>query len=189
MGADDPERRCLVSRESGPAGALLRLVLSPEGEVFPDYRAKLGGRGAWVTPTRAAIEELEKKPGLCSRAWSTQARTAGLLLKVQEANQRAVEEALAIASRSGVLTGGKDAVRDALVSGLAECLVLANDTSPRLCDDLRSRAGELPVFTVHLSVDELGQRIGKGARSALVVRRSAASRALLRELRWQAALR
>jgi predicted RNA-binding protein YlxR (DUF448 family) len=32
MGAEDPERRCLVNRESGPSGALLRLVLSPEGE-------------------------------------------------------------------------------------------------------------------------------------------------------------
>ena len=55
MGAEDPERRCLVNRESGPNGALLRLVLSPEGEVFPDYRGRLGGRGAWVTPNRAAI--------------------------------------------------------------------------------------------------------------------------------------
>ncbi|HKC02530.1 MAG TPA: DUF448 domain-containing protein, partial [Sphingomicrobium sp.] len=40
-----PERTCILTRRKAAPGALIRLALSPEGEVAPDVRARAPGRG------------------------------------------------------------------------------------------------------------------------------------------------
>ncbi|MGD9812036.1 MAG: YlxR family protein, partial [Sphingobium sp.] len=46
------ERRCILSGERASPDHLVRLALSPEGEVMPDVRAKAPGRGAWIGVSR-----------------------------------------------------------------------------------------------------------------------------------------
>lgn len=53
---NSPERRCVLSGENYPREELIRLAISPEGEVLPDPQAKAPGRGAWIAPDRAALE-------------------------------------------------------------------------------------------------------------------------------------
>lgn len=154
-----------------------------------DYRGKLPGRGAWVEPSRQAVEELERKPGLLRRSLRAHADTKGLLAKVQAANRKAVLDAVSLCQRAGVLRGGKEGVRGALASGSALALVLASDASPRLVTDLRSRAKELPVVALDLDTSELGNRVGKGPRAALAVLASKPGRHLVCELRRYMALR
>ena len=48
---DGPERRCIVTRATGPKEGLIRFVLGPDDEVVPDLAGKLPGRGIWVAPT------------------------------------------------------------------------------------------------------------------------------------------
>ena len=43
-----PERKCILSGEHGARDKLIRLALSPDGEVLPDVRARAPGRGAWI---------------------------------------------------------------------------------------------------------------------------------------------
>ena len=45
-------RMCAVSREVKPVDELIRFVLSPQGEVVPDLKRKLPGRGLWITHAR-----------------------------------------------------------------------------------------------------------------------------------------
>ncbi len=45
------ERTCIVNRRSGSPDGLVRFVVGPEGDVVPDVKARLPGRGAWVTAT------------------------------------------------------------------------------------------------------------------------------------------
>ena len=40
---------------------MLRFVVGPSGEVVPDVKRKLPGRGIWITATRAALEEAVKR--------------------------------------------------------------------------------------------------------------------------------
>ena len=40
---DEPERRCIVTRETGPKAGLIRFVASPEGVVVPDVAGRLPG--------------------------------------------------------------------------------------------------------------------------------------------------
>ena len=53
--ADIPERRCIVTRETGPRGGLIRFVVSPDGEVVPDLAEKLLGRGLWLGASRDIV--------------------------------------------------------------------------------------------------------------------------------------
>ena len=182
-----PERTCIATREKADQSDLIRLLRSPDGEVLVDYRGRLGGRGAWVLPRRAAIATLEKKPRILSRALRGPVKTEGLLTAVLAANRLAVEGALSLAARSGSVVGGGERVRGALRSDRAAALVLASDASPRGSKDLTRRAGVLPVVVLHFDRDALGAHVGRGPRAELVVLRGKAGDYLLRELhRWLA---
>ena len=50
------ERTCILSRRQDARDRLIRLALSPDGEVLPDIRARAPGRGAWIGVGRAALE-------------------------------------------------------------------------------------------------------------------------------------
>src|SRR5690606_7423654 len=54
---DGPERRCVLTGAHGGRDALLRLAVSPDGEVLPDALARAPGRGAWVGVDREALAE------------------------------------------------------------------------------------------------------------------------------------
>ena len=42
-------RMCAVSREVRPVDELIRFVVAPSGEVIPDLKRKLPGRGLWLS--------------------------------------------------------------------------------------------------------------------------------------------
>ena len=50
------ERRCILSGDTLPRDTLVRLAISPDGDVLPDPGAKAPGRGAWIAPDRQALE-------------------------------------------------------------------------------------------------------------------------------------
>lgn len=54
-------RTCVGCRQESGRGELLRLVEAPDGRVVLDARSRIGGRGAWVHPTRACIENAVKR--------------------------------------------------------------------------------------------------------------------------------
>lgn len=54
--ASGSERRCVLTGASHPRECLVRLAISPSGEVLPDPGAKAPGRGAWIVPDRATLE-------------------------------------------------------------------------------------------------------------------------------------
>ncbi|MCW2362546.1 MULTISPECIES: DUF448 domain-containing protein [Sphingobium] len=51
------ERRCILSSTHAGPAALIRLAISPDGDVLPDVRARAPGRGAWLGVDRATLEE------------------------------------------------------------------------------------------------------------------------------------
>jgi predicted RNA-binding protein YlxR (DUF448 family) len=59
-----PQRTCVGCRETAPRGELLRLVRRADGGVRPDAAARLPGRGAWVHPRAACLEQAVRRGGL-----------------------------------------------------------------------------------------------------------------------------
>ena len=61
-----PERRCILSGDHGSRDGLLRLAISPDGDVLPDVLARAPGRGAWIGVTRAELEDAISSVKFCS---------------------------------------------------------------------------------------------------------------------------
>src|SRR5437588_340918 len=56
-----PERTCVLTRRKATKDELIRLALSPEGEVAPDVRARAPGRGAWIGVARSELDAANAK--------------------------------------------------------------------------------------------------------------------------------
>ena len=55
-----PIRRCLVTGEQLPKQALLRIVLTPQGQLMVDPSGKINGRGAYIQKNIDLLERLKK---------------------------------------------------------------------------------------------------------------------------------
>ncbi|TDR87080.1 RNA-binding protein [Enterovirga rhinocerotis] len=163
-----PERTCIVTRTTLPQSDLMRFVLGPEGEVVPDLRGRLPGRGAWVTPSAAILAEAVKRR-LFSRAFKREAKASpDLVAVVDDALVRDLTGALGLANKAGALTCGFGKVEAALRSGQAAVLIhareAAEDGRRKLANALRN-AAPAPIFPVptydDLSGDDLDMALGR----------------------------
>src|SRR3954469_8675420 len=87
-------RMCAVRRAVRPIGELIRFVVSPQGEVVPDLKRKLPGRGLWVTASRQTVAEAVRRNHF-SRGFRRDVRAAPTLpLETENLLVRGVIEAL-----------------------------------------------------------------------------------------------
>jgi predicted RNA-binding protein YlxR (DUF448 family) len=181
----------VVTRENASPNGLVRVCLGPDNVVYVDYGARLGGRGAWLTPRRDVIATAEAKPGLLARALEAEGGcvTAGLLERVREANLRSVADLLSLSARAGALASGAEQAQAAVRSGELLGLLVASDASATSLADAQGAREDLVVWSVPWDREELGRRIGKGPRAIVALRPSAPTRALAEQLRRMQDLR
>ena len=129
-----PERSCILTRTAAPQDDLLRLALSPDGEVLPDPRARAPGRGAWLGVDRTALEAAMAKghlKGALARAF----KGATLLVlddlpdRIEAALTRTLLDRLGIEMRSGHVVLGSDRLQEQARSGKLALLLHAADAS------------------------------------------------------------
>jgi len=139
---DETERRCIVTRESGPKAGLIRFVLDPGGLVVPDLAGRLPGRGLWVTAERAALERAAAR-GLFARAARRPVTVPeGMVAGIEVMLARRVVDGIALARKAGEAVAGLEKVKAALVAGEAVLLIQAADGSARGRAALRPPEGE-----------------------------------------------
>ena len=129
------ERTCILSREHGSREGLVRLALSPAGEVLPDIRAKAPGRGAWIGVSRAELDAAIAKgklKGALARAFKTNAVTipADLSAQIADQLQRAFLDRLGLEARAGHIVTGTAKIDAAARSGQVHLLLHAADARP-----------------------------------------------------------
>ena len=157
--ADGPERKCLATGETQPKAGLIRFVLGPDAQVFPDVMGKLPGRGVYVTSTREALEMAVKKK-LFARGFKAQVVVPdGLVEEVERQVLKRVVDLISLARKSGDAIAGYEKVKDWLIKEEARVLIQATDGSGR---------GKSKLSTPHrgkyigwLTADELGQAFGR----------------------------
>ena len=66
-----PMRQCLGCREMKPKKELIRVVRSPEGKIFLDFKGKANGRGAYICPDEQCLKKAVKARAI-ERAFSAQ---------------------------------------------------------------------------------------------------------------------
>jgi predicted RNA-binding protein YlxR (DUF448 family) len=107
-------RMCAVTRQVRPIDELIRFVVAPSGEVIPDLKRKLPGRGLWVSGSRAAVAEAVRRHQF-SKGFKREVRASATLAADTEALLvRGAIEALAMAAKAGQVISGFGKVEDAL---------------------------------------------------------------------------
>lgn len=167
-------RMCAVTRVVRPIDELIRFVVAPQGEVIPDLKRKLPGRGLWVSASRQAVAEAVRRNQF-SKGFKREVRAAATLAADTEALLvRSVSEALAMAAKAGQVVSGFSKVEGALKPGQAQNSVSvlihasdgAADGSRKLDAIVRQNAGigdespELPVVTA-LTSEQLDLALGR----------------------------
>jgi len=132
--ARSPERTCILSRRTAARNALIRLALSPDGEVAPDVRAKAPGRGAWIGVDRSALETAQAKGKLkaaLARAFkSGEVRVpADLGERTEAALRQATLDRLGLEARAGNLILGSERIETSARRGQVALLLHAADAS------------------------------------------------------------
>lgn len=159
------ERRCIVSGEVADEANLIRFALGPDDVVTPDVAAKLPGRGAWVTATRAKVEEAAKK-GAFSRGFKTNAKAPGGLADLTELLlAKRCLDMLGMARRGGAIAMGATQVDSAIRSAPAFVLIEAKDGAEEGREKLMSLHiglwGAAPPAVCCFGGEELGVALGR----------------------------
>ena len=168
-----PERRCILTGATAPREGLIRLAISPDGDVLPDVLARAPGRGAWVGVTRAELEAAlanGKLKGALARAFRGARLTIPQDLpdKVENALVRAILDRLGLEMRAGKLILGTDRIaeqaRMGRVAWLGHAADAADDGSRKLDQAFRvgSDAEGTDLRGVRLSLDRAALSVALG---------------------------
>lgn len=163
-------RMCAVTRQVRPIDELIRFVVSPQGEVIPDLKRKLPGRGLWVSASRQTVAEAVRRNQF-SKGFKRDVRVAPTLATDTEGLLvRGVTEALAMAAKAGQVISGFSKVEDALEQRQVQALIHASDGAAdgiRKLDAIaRQNAGindesrEIPVVAA-LTSEQLDLALGR----------------------------
>ena len=186
-------RMCAVSRVVRPIEELIRFVVGPTGEVVPDIKRKLPGRGLWITGSRQEVAEAVRRHHF-SRGFKTNVRAAPTLADDTEALLvRSCVEALGIAAKARQVVSGFAKVESALSQqqgrSALSALIHAADGAPdgiRKLDALARQieaskgptAPALPIVTCLISA-ELDLALGRANVIHAALLAGPASRTLL----------
>jgi len=167
-------RMCAVSREQRPVDELIRFVVGPNGEVVPDLKRKLPGRGLWISASRQAVAEAVRRHQF-SRGFKRDVRvTATLAADIENLLSQSAVEALAIAAKAGQVVSGFAKVEAALTARqgatAVQALIHASDGAEdgirKLDAQARQNAGnragtpQIPAVTA-LTSAELDLALGR----------------------------
>jgi uncharacterized protein len=152
---EEAERRCIVTRESGPKAGLIRFVAGPGDEVVPDLAGRLPGRGLWVSADAAVLDRAVGKGHFARAAKRPLRAPADLRSRVERLLAERLVDLVALARKAGQAVAGQEKTKAALVAGEAALLLQAADGSTRERAQLRPPAGENTLVSC-LFADELG---------------------------------
>ncbi|WP_210254793.1 RNA-binding protein [Methylocapsa sp. S129] len=124
------ERTCVVTGEKGPPEGMIHFALSPGGDVVPDLRRKLPGRGVWTKLSSAIVAEAVRKQAF-SRGFKTKAAAPpDLAAKLDSMIEQDALQFLSIVNKAGLIVTGAAKVEAAIRGGDILALIHALDGSP-----------------------------------------------------------
>ena len=154
-----PERKCIATGDVQPKHGLIRFVIGPDNQVYPDILGKLPGRGIYVSADRAALELAVKKKAFARSAKQPVTLPDGLIDEVEQQLARRVVDLISLQRKAGKAVAGYEKVKGWLQTEEAEVLIQAVDGSGR---------GKSKLSTPHyghyigwLTADELGLAFGR----------------------------
>jgi len=185
-GAEKPQRSCVSCHETRDKDALIRYVLSPEGEVLPDLEERLPGRGAYTCiDSRCLKTAIERR--LFNRSFKRDVITMSsdaMITALSSQMRFRILGYLGLANRAGKVVPGSALVCEALRGrNIPELILVAVDASEGISGKVFRLAAAHNVRAERtLSKDDFGSILGKSPRSAIAVKRSGFTARLVREI-------
>ena len=156
-----PERRCVATGARLPKSELVRFVIGPDGNVVPDIRNKLPGRGVWVKSQRAALDKAIRK-GIFSKHFRKHSTVPeDLADEVERQLAARVVEYVSLARKAGAAVAGFEKVQAELKRGTIALLLHARDGSKRQFSKLGTQVCNIERCGC-LSSAELGMAFARG---------------------------
>ncbi|MEE9375372.1 MAG: RNA-binding protein [Rhizobiaceae bacterium] len=138
------ERTCVVTRKVLEPNHLIRFVAGPDGQVVPDLKRTLPGRGVWVTAQQSVVLEAIKI-GAFARGLKTNAKaTSNLATLVEGLMEQQALGALGFARKAGECLTGSGKVEGSIRASKAITVLHAIDGAE---DGLRKLSQA--TFAVH----------------------------------------
>jgi uncharacterized protein len=181
------ERRCIATGEVKPAASLIRFVVGPDGDLVPDLRARLPGRGIWVSAERKALETAVKKNLFAKAAGQAVKVPKDLPQLVEQLLSQRVAEIVGLTKRAGLVLNGFGKVEAALkdwrqkVIALIEASDGAEDGRRKLAQVARAADRDVDVVT-GLLAKEMGLAMGQELVVHAALLEGGLSRSLLAEI-------
>lgn len=182
-----PERTCVQTGQKAAPEAMLRFVLDGEGEVFPDLRRKLPGRGVWTMLDAKTVEAAARKQAF-SRGFKKKclapANLAGI---VDDLLEKDALQFLSLVNKAGLLTTGAAKVDAAARGGKVRALIHAagasRDGIAKLSGALRASGGGDVERTHVFTSAQLDLALGKTNVIHVALGAGEASEAFLAKVR------
>lgn len=154
------ERKCIATSEVKPTSEMVRFVVGPEAQIYPDLSGKLPGRGIWVTSNQSTLQRAVEK-GLFSRAAKQKVSVPdGLISSVSRGLRSRLIETVSLARKAGLAIAGYEKVKSAIQADSVAALLQASDGSDRGKAKLRPSEADF-AFIGCLTADELGLSFGR----------------------------
>jgi predicted RNA-binding protein YlxR (DUF448 family) len=162
------QRLCAATREALNPDELIRFVADPSGEIVPDLARRLPGRGVWIKASKPVVERAIKA-SVFAKSLKRNVRAAPELPeRLDQLMEKRVIEALALANKAGLVTGGFQQVDELIESGGVTVLVQAADAADGGRDRLArkfaavaaARGRNAPLVT-SLSTEQMSLAMGR----------------------------
>lgn len=162
---ESPTRKCILTGAHGKRAHLIRLALSPDGDLLPDLAAKAPGRGAWIIADRAVLDAATAKGklrGALMRAFkgAPLKLADGLGDRIETGLAKRALERLGLEMRSGNLILGSERIADAIRAGRVRLLLHVSDAAANGRAKL-DKPG-VRVLTLPATGPELSLALGQG---------------------------
>jgi hypothetical protein len=182
-------RTCVATRRKAESDGMVRFVAGPDGEVVPDVRGRLPGRGVWVDGTRGAVELAVKRKAFAHGLKAAVTASGSLPALVERLLAEDATQALALANKAGVIIRGFAKAEAALATGRVGALLSASDAARdgirKIAAANRSVGGpeNAVPHLFSLSASEMGLALGRENAIHLAVLAGAAGEAFISRCR------
>lgn len=164
----ETERQCAVTRRRCAPEDLLRFAVDLDGNVVPDLKSRLPGRGVWLTASRDVLEKALSTHAF-DRAFRKPVKAGSNLAEVVDGLlERDALQRLSLANKAGLVVCGFDKVNQAIRGGNVGALVHGADASEDGCRKLdrlfvatREHGGNAGTAVRSFNCEQLSLALGR----------------------------
>ncbi len=154
-------------RKVTAASELIRVVVSPAGQLVPDLKGRLPGRGAYLCSRKDCVEQAVRHRSLAKalKTGIAPSETEGLADRIAELLAQRMLSLLGVLMKGRRVVAGRDSIRTGLKRGEVHLLVTARDVQ----ENLFGQRVVPPVVRSPFSRQRLGHAVGKVPQPVLAV--------------------